>query len=246
MRRPFLLLALCAATAACGDGGDGADAGNAAAATAAVEPVSGQATASATAPGGNARAVSLAGRTRELASVDDFTAVLLYYSLTGLTPPIDKWVENDPSVRSAAPADKAGARAAMKAKIEAGLAALKDVGRLRVTTDASLSDYDPSYGEYTVRALSPSSSLMFSALGERVRIGFDNAQRAQRWSVPAGEAQGIKDRIEYTHNVTLDALLHITGAVPDASGGAITAQVVEYDLKNRNSGTTVARVQVGR
>lgn len=187
---------------------------------------------------------ALAGRTRELSNPDAFTMILLYYSLSGLPPPADKWVEEDMAVRSAQPADKAAARDAARARIAAGLAAVKDVGLLRVTTDAQLSAYDPTYSEYIVRALAPSSSLVFQQFGERVLVKFDNAQQAQRWTIDKAEAQSVQDRIQYNSSVELDALLMVTGAAPETEGGAITTKVREYELKNRGSGTAITRVTV--
>jgi hypothetical protein len=191
-------------------------------------------------------AANLAGRERELTNPDELTILLLYYSVTGLAAPIDKWVEDDMAVRIAKPEDKPKARDAARAKINAGLAGVKDIGVLRLTMQADLSDYDPSYGEYTVRAFAPSSSLVFSHFNEQILIKFDNAQMAQRWSVPQGEAQAIKDRIRYNSGVMADARLRISGAAPSNGGGTITTIVIDYELKERSSGTTIARVSVTR
>jgi len=187
---------------------------------------------------------AIAQRTGELTAPDDFAMLMLYYSLSGLQPPVDKWVEDDMSVRTAAPANKAAARDAVRARIAAGLQSVRDVGRLRITVNASLSDYDPSYSEYTVRAFAPSSSLTFNRAGEHVQVKFDNAQAAQRWSVPKEEAQSIKDRIQYNSSVVVEALLQITGASPESNGVTIRTRVISYELKNNSSGTTIARVTV--
>jgi len=187
---------------------------------------------------------AIAQRTGELTAPDDFAMLMLYYSLSGLQPPVDKWVEDDMSVRTAAPADKAAARDAVRARIAAGLQSVKDVGRLRLTVNASLSDYDPSYSEYTVRAFAPSSSLTFNRAGEHVQVKFDNAQAAQRWSIPKEDAQSIKDRIQYNSSVVVEALLQIAGAAPESDGGTIRTRVISYELKNNGSGTTIARVTV--
>jgi len=187
---------------------------------------------------------AIAQRTGELTAPDDFTMLMLYYSLTGLQPPIDKWVEDDMSVRTAAPADKAAARDAVRARIAAGLQSVGNVGKLRITANAGLSDYDPSYSEYTVRIFAPSSSLVFNRAGERVLVKFDNAQAAQRWGILKDEAQGIKDRIQYNSSVVAEALLQITGASPESDGGTIRTRVISYELKNNGSGTTIARVTV--
>ena len=192
----------------------------------------------------SAPAPTLADRTREITNPDEFSIVLLYHSLAGDNPPIDKWVEDDVSVRYAPPIEKAAARESLRAKVNSGLAAMKDVGAVRIALDANLSEFDPSFNEYTVRAFSPSSVVYFKSLGEQVGVKFGNAQKAQRWSLNPAESQTIRDRIKYPSDVTLEALLKVTGAMPEPTGGTITANVVEYELKSRSSGTTVVRVVV--
>ena len=246
-------LAMLAGLAACssgdGTGGDGTGGNAAAAPGAAIDDTAppapaGTLPADAAAPPAAPVPAAIAQRSGELTAPDDFAMLMLYYSLTGLEPPVDKWVEDDMSVRTAAPADKAAARDAVRARIAAGLQSVKDVGRLRITVNASLSDYDPSYSEYAVRAFAPSSSLVFNRSGSRVLVKFDNAQAAQRWSIPKEEAQSIKDRIQYVSSVMAEALLQITGASPESDGGTIRTRVISYELKNNNSGTTIARVTV--
>jgi len=248
MRRGAIIaaLAMLAGLTACSSG-DNAD-GNQAAApgsvdTAAPPAPAGAAPADAAPPAAPVPA-AIAQRTGELMAPDDFAMLMLYYSLSGLQPPVDKWVEDDMSVRIAKPADKAAARDAVRARIAAGLQSVKDVGRLRITVNADLSDYDPSYSEYTVRAFAPSSSLIFNRSGERVLVKFDNAQAAQRWGILKEEAQSIKDRIQYNSSVVVEALLQITGASPESDGGTIRTRVISYELKNNRSGTTIARVTV--
>jgi hypothetical protein len=190
----------------------------------------------------SASAASLAGRTRTLSNPDDFTMVLLYYSLSGAKPSVDKWIEDDATVRYAPPADRDGARKALRQKIEAGLAAAHDVGLVRLTMDANLSDFDPSYNEYTIRAISPSSVVYFKSFGEQVSVKFDNAEKAQRWSIDPKEAQSIRDRVQYGSGATIELLARITGTTPDASAGTINTTIISYELKAHRDGSTLARV----
>ncbi len=186
----------------------------------------------------------LTGRSREISNPDGFTMVLLYYSLAGGQPPVDKWVEEHLSVGSARPIDKPAARDALRAKIASGLAAMKDVGAIRLSMNAGLSEFDPFYNEYTVRAFAPSSEIQFHDLGEQVGIKFDNAQKAQRWNLDPAQSQAIRDRIKYPSDVAVEALVKLTGTTPDPVGGTINADVVEYELKSQSSGTTIGRVNV--
>jgi hypothetical protein len=187
----------------------------------------------------------IGGRTGELVNPDNNAMVFLYYDLAGIAPPIDRWVEDDSRVKYIAAIDKPAQRATVKAELEAGVAAVRGTGVIRLSLNsANLSDYDPSYGEFTVRALSPSSVVEFAALGQKVSLKFGNGKYAQIWKVPAAEAQGIRDRLSMSNNVELEVLLAIKSVLPGPAGGTITTDVVEYELRETRGGTTLARVQM--
>jgi hypothetical protein len=180
--------------------------------------------------------------TRELLNPEDSTIVMLYHVLAGISPPLDQWVESDGRVTMARPADKPGVRSAVRAELESGLAAVRDAGMIRLTLNANLSDYDPNYGEFTVRALSPSSSVPFQAFARKVNLRFANARSAQLWRVPADQAQSVRDRIGHGQ-VTADVLLQIQSVHAAPEGGTITGNVIEYELRETRGGTVLGRVQ---
>lgn len=201
-----------------------------------------------TGSGGSAPAATanagLAGRTRELVNPDNNTMVFLYFDLAGIAPPIDSWVEKDNRVQYAQPVDKAPLRTTVKAELESGAAAVRGVGTIRLSLNsANLSAYDPTYGEFMVGALAPSSVVSFDALGQKVSLRFGNGRTAQIWRVPAAEAQAIRDKIGYS-GVALDTLLRITGVQPGPGGGTIVADFVEYEMRTVQSGAMIGRVQV--
>jgi hypothetical protein len=137
-----------------------------------------------------------AARTREIVNPDQPAMVFLYFDLAGLKPPLEEWVEKDGRVQFAAPVDKPARRAAVRAELEAGLAAVREIGRIRLSIgNAQLSDYDPANGEFTVGALSPASELMFSALGQKVVTRFTNGETAQLWRVPGRGAGRARPRV---------------------------------------------------
>jgi hypothetical protein len=206
-------------------------------ANAPIAPPAAQAT-QAPSAGGN-----LAARTGELSNPDNATMVYLYYDLAGITPPIGQWVEQDERVRYAPGADKAAQRVAVKAAFEGGLAAVRGVGVIHLTANANLSQYDPTYGEFTIGALSPGSVYTFKAMDQTVTLKFNNALAAQTWSVPKDQAQGITDRYG-DHSLNLDTTLKIEQVLPDPAGGTIVARVVSWNLRDGSDGTTVARVTV--
>ncbi len=187
---------------------------------------------------------AFAGRTGELVNPDNSTMVFLYYDLAGIPPPIDDWVEKDNRVQYVPAIEKAAKRAEVKAELESGVAAVRGIGTLRLSMNANLSEYDPSYGEFMVRALAPSSVVEFPAMGQKVSLKFSNGRTAQIWKVPAADAQQIRDKIGYGGNVSLDVGLRITGVLPAPGGGTISTEVIDYELQDNRSGAMLGRIQV--
>lgn len=185
----------------------------------------------------------LVGRTGVLTNPSNTQMVFLYYDLAGIPPPLDQWVEQDNRVTQAPGAKKAEQRAQVQAELQAGLAAIKDVGVLHLSTYANLSQYDPTYGEFTVGALSPASQYGFQALSRQVTVKFDNGLDAQTWSVPKAQSQAIIDKIG-THNLMLDVDLKIIKVLPAPDGGTLVTHVVSWNLHDPSNGTTLARVTV--
>lgn len=185
----------------------------------------------------------MAGRTGELTDPDNLTMVFLYYDLAGIAPPIDQWVEEDNRVNYARGADKATLRKTVRAEFDAGLAAVHGVGVIHLTANADLSPYDPTYGEFTIGALSPGAAYTFKAQGQTISLKFDNGLAAQSWSVPKEQAQAIADRIG-NDTLTLDATLKIRKTFPGSRGGTIVAHVVSWNLRDASNGATLARAQV--
>ncbi|MCP5327726.1 MAG: hypothetical protein H7A17_02650 [Sinobacteraceae bacterium] len=245
MRTAMLAAALCLAACASPEGREPAAATPAGSSDAPAAPATDSVPARGPMPQATAGAAArtLAGRQRELASPDNGTLVLLYYDLAGIAPPMDEWVERDTRVQFARPADKPARRAEVRAELQAIAQAVRDVGLLRLSTNANLSDYDPTYGEFTVRALAPSSVFEFEAFGQKASVRFGNGRDAQLWRVEAEEARAIRDRIGYG-SVTLDALLVITGVQPAVQGGIIVTDVIEYEMRDSLRGQLVGRVQL--
>lgn len=189
-----------------------------------------------------APASPLASRQGELTNPEDTAMVMLYHDLAGLPAPIVRWVEADSRLQFAPGAQKAALREQITREFEAARDAVKGVGILRVTlADAQLSDYDPGYGEYTIRALSPSSTIAYKALGTDVVLKFDNARTAQLWRVPPDEAQRVADTLGPYGRAALDLTLAVTGVVPGAAGGTLTTRITEYELRAQRGGQTLVR-----
>jgi hypothetical protein len=230
--------------AACG-GGQSPSADSASAQNEGGSSVLGVANADSTAPAAGAATGAFANRKGELQNPDDSTVVFLYYDLSGMKPPIADWVEQDNRVQYAPGIDKPARRTAVKSELEAAAAAVRGMGLLRLSMNANLSEYDPSYSEFQVRALAPSSIVTYSALGQKISVNFRNGRTAQIWRVPAADAQAIRDKIgSFGANVGLDVLLRIAEVQPGPGGGTISTDVLEYEMREQRTGMTIARVQI--
>jgi hypothetical protein len=246
VKRAVLALATLSALAGCG--GDASDTASDARASAPAAPSAlpaqsdAAAPAAASASSGSAPVSAFAARRGELTNPEDTAVVMLYYDLAGLPAPIARWVEADNRLQFAPGAQKAALREQITREFEAAHQAVKDVGVLRITlADAQLSDYDPGYGEYTLRAISPSSSIPYKTLGTEVALKFDNARTAQLWRVPPDEAQRIADTLGAYGRAAIDLTLAVTGAVPGTAGGTLTTRIVEYELRAQRGGQTLVR-----
>lgn len=184
-------------------------------------------------------------RTGELVNPEGDQVVLLYFDLAGIAPPMDKWIELDPRVRFAQPFEKEPLRKEVRAQFDAGIASVGDVGRLRLTLNATLGNYDPSYGEYLIRDIGPGSMITFEGLGEKVSVKFSNGQVAQVWKVTPEDAKLVQDKVGPYGGVTLDLLLQITGVQPGTANAAITADIVELEMRTNPGGLSVARLKPG-
>jgi hypothetical protein len=182
-----------------------------------------------------------AGRTRELVNPEGLAVVLLRHDLAGTPPPLARWVEEDARVAQVPAIEKQAQRELVRAELDAAFASVHDVGALRLSLSADLSDYDPSYGEFTIRSLAPSRVVTFDAMREHVELRFANGLDAQTWRVPAEEAQLVRDKLGPMRNAGLDVLVRITDLQP---GGTIVTEIVEYELRVEPSGERLARVRV--
>lgn len=194
---------------------------------------------------GNANGKSgIEGRQAELASPSDSSIVFLYYSLAGLKPPLESWVENDARLLQAPAPDKALRRQELQNEYELGAKSVNGIGTIRVSLNsANLSEYDPTYGEFTVGAISPGSHLSYSAFNQNIKIQFANAKTAQLWRVTPEEAQVVRDKLGRYASASIDLELKIIGVQPETNGGTIMANIVEYELRDNIKNTVIGRIK---
>ncbi|ODT83931.1 MAG: hypothetical protein ABS78_23055 [Phenylobacterium sp. SCN 70-31] len=196
-------------------------------------------------PSGQAVRADLSSRTGELVNPSEEQMLFLYHDLAGVNLSKSDWVEQSMQVRIAAPHEKAAKREAAGKEFDALQASVGNVGRLRFSISNVDARFDPTYSEYLLRAFSPSSALSFRSAGETVQLKFGNGQTAQIWKVPPAEAQAISDRIGSVSALSADILVQIADVQPGTQGGAIVANILEYELTSRQTGLVVTRGKPG-
>jgi hypothetical protein len=197
-----------------------------------------------TANTGQVRAAKAASaRSRTVINPSAAEIVMLYYSLAGTRPPIERWVEQNYRLTGASAPDKAQIRADMRAELEALAASVGDVGHLRISLrDANLSTYDPAYGEFTIGALSPGSTIPFQEYGQKIGIRLDNAHIAQIWKIDPDRAREVLDKLGTYPRASIEVVLDVIDAVPSPNGGTITARIAEYEIHDaRERGVRIVR-----
>jgi hypothetical protein len=191
---------------------------------------------------GRADVPSIAGRTTDLADPSAEQVVIVLHQLAALPLPLEEWAERDARVTGARGGDRAQQRAMVRAELEAIDAAMRQVGVLRLSIDgARLSEYDAGYGEFTIGALAPSSTIPYRAFGREVAITFANAASVQTLSMPADSARVLLDAIGAYRDPAIDLVLALTGAIPDRQGGTVQARVVQYELRSPFGGGLLLR-----
>lgn len=183
------------------------------------------------------------GGSGELLNPDGIAMVLLYHRLAGISAPIDQWVDDDSRVTTAPGAQKSAQREQVRAELHAAMAAVENIGFIRLTINDQLSEYDPGYGEFTLRALAPSSTVGFKALHHEVVLRFGNGRDAQIWAVPPDRAQSVQDSFRYGRDIVLDLLLQVTGVQPGPRGGTLVTDVLEYEIRTLQGNQLLARVK---
>ena len=214
-------------------------AGGASAATPSVSASTGN-----TATTASAGSSQIADRKKELVNPSQLAMLFLYYDLASIKAPVDEMVEDDSRVAYAPAPDKEAQRKIVRDELAFAAASVQGVGKLRFSLgDANLSEYDPTYKEFTVGAFSPSSILTFATPKLTVNLSYGNANKARIWSVAPEEAKVIRDKVGKYGHASMDFQVNITGVQP---GGSIISDVVEYELRSAdyNGGATLVRVHL--
>ncbi len=248
MQRWICVTLVLLAASACGERSGSADGGAATSASAAAaggaRPQASSAKAAGSQSPGAAPGGSFAGRHGALVNPDANTMVFLYYDLAGIAAPVDAWVEEDSRVAFAAPADKAQRRQQVRAELAAGLASVRDIGIIHLTLNTNLSDYDPTYGEFTVAGLAPGARVSYNALRQEVSLNFGNGLQAQTWRQSKEQAQAVRDKLGPGRGIVVDADVRVVSVHPGPQEGEISVDVLDYEMRVPQKAFTIGRVHV--
>ena len=184
-----------------------------------------------------------ASRTATADNPDAELISLIYYSLSGQTPPLEDWAKQDfqfvPNEF-----DRASKTAAALTAYKTKYAFASQVGHLTVPISSQLSDYDSKYGEFYVGAFSPSSSLSFPYKGETFTLDFDNGDQAQHWKLSSTDAAQVIGRNSGSHSVVISAALDILNAQPASNGGTLVVRITKFAVQGAGGNQPLGAVSV--
>lgn len=189
-------------------------------------------------------------RTRILRQADDDTIGWLVLDWTSEEAPIVQWAESGIRVGSNGVTEfnRAERIAAEHASIARQRDAAKGYGKIRVSLNSNLSEYDAGYGEFYVNAFSPGSSVVFrpfqyrrpNPLNRGVNITFTNADDAFVLPMQPEEAEALVGRLESGRRITVDMDLTIEEVNLGADNATIIAHIDQYSLLSTKHGASRA------
>lgn len=160
----------------------------------------------------------------------DLDMVLIWYAYSGQTPPVGKWADADTKVRNTDEFDRAGVRAQTISALNSQLAAVKDVGMVRLRARTYFSEYAAEYGGYYINALSPGMSFMFKAQDQQVNLRIANANDAYRWKLPTAKAKEVLNRNHGVRAIDIIVDIKLANARTEGAAGVIDGTVTHVTV----------------
>lgn len=167
--------------------------------------------------------------TQTLDYPDELQMVLLADRLAGQTPPLDDWAGTAREVQSADEFSRQQKQAAERQRLDAIAASVAGVGRVRLKTSSSLSEYDSGRGGFYLDAFQPGLTYTFKAYDQSVSLRLGNASAAYLWALDPSAAKAVLTRLG-ARAVNVDMTVELTGASARASGLQIDGRIRDYRL----------------
>ena len=154
---------------------------------------------------------------------------IIYYAMTGLAPPREKWADEALSgLDRGLGAEEAWKRA--NAQVDTQWNAIKDVRCVTLRTRADPKDYDPGLGGIPLGAFAPDAFYPFRDGAMQIALKFRNADKARVWKMSADKAAALKAD-SWLGNLGLVIRARLVASRPSGNGGTIEAEVVGFDLE---------------
>lgn len=154
---------------------------------------------------------------------------IIYYAMTGLSPPREKWADE-----ALAGLDRSlGAEEAWKratAQVDTQWNAVKDIRCATLRTRADPKEYDPGLGGIPLGAFAPDAFFPFRDSSVQIALKFRNADKARVWKMTADKAAALKAD-SWLSSLGLVIRARLVASRPSGSGGTIEAEVVGFDIE---------------
>ncbi len=154
---------------------------------------------------------------------------IIYYAMTGLTPPREKWADEAlASLDRGLGAEEAWKRA--NAQVDTQWNAVKDIRCVTLRTRADPREYDPGLGGIPLGAFAPEAFFPFRDGSMQIALKFRNADKARVWKMAADKAAALKAD-SWLGNLGLVIRARLVASRPSGNGGTIEAEVVGFDIE---------------
>lgn len=154
---------------------------------------------------------------------------IIYYGMTGLTPPREKWADEAlTGIDRSLGAEEAWKRA--NGQVESQWNAVKDVRCVTLRSRADPQAYDATLGGMPLGAFAPDAFYPFRDGSLDVALKFRNADKARVWKMTADKAAALKAD-SWLGNLGLAIRVRLVAARPSGNGGTIEGEIVGFDLE---------------
>lgn len=162
-------------------------------------------------------------------SLTDRDWAIVYYAMTGLAPPREKWADEAlAGIDRSLGAEEAWKRA--NAQVDAQWNAVKDIRCVTLRTRADPQAFDASLGGIPLGAFAPDAFFPFHDGSMRIAVKFRNADKARVWKMNADKAAALKAD-SWLGNLRLAIRVRLVASRPSGNGGTIEGEIVGFDIE---------------
>lgn len=161
---------------------------------------------------------------------DEESVALIYHKITGEPLDVRAVAEQSEVVRRTSNFDRPDVIKAETARLQQQLNAANPARSFVIRVSDSITEYDHSRGEFSIRLFTPGSYVPVTAFNQQYQLVFANAESARAIAMPKDQAREFDAQLNRTvRQVTGEIHFRIIGK-GDPSGGVTGARVVRAEM----------------